>query len=308
MKDAHVSSRIVNVDRQLLNSFVVFAEELSFAHAAKRLHLSMPAVHVHVKRLSAVLGVSLYERRGRALVLTDAGLNTLAYARDAEARDARFVASLQGDVCEAPLRIAAGEGTFLFLLGDALARAARQRVRFTAQVLEGSEIEDAVVGGQADLGVGPLSRIPPALDAFRFARAHVALALPKTHPLLSKKTLRLRDLRETPLVLPPRGKPMREMLEKEARAESVALTVACEARHWPLALQFAKLGIGAAVVNDLCEAPRGLVLRRIEGLAAQDYWCFVRAERVRDETKVDLVEALREAATGRRTGPRRASS
>jgi DNA-binding transcriptional LysR family regulator len=292
----------VNVDRQLLNSFVVFAEELSFAHAAKRLHLSMPAVHVHVKRLSEALGVALYVRQGRALALTEAGQATLAHAREVATSDARFLASLRGEPRDEPLHIAAGEGTFLYLLGDVLGRAARERLPFSAHVLEGSAIEESVTQGKADLGVGPLAHIPASLEAFRFARARIALALPKAHPLVTKKTLRWRDLRDVPLIVPPRGKPMREMLEKEARAESHPLNVACEARHWPLALHFAKHGVGVAVVNDVCVAPRGLVLRPIEGLPTQDYWCFVRAQKKPNERLARLLGWLREEAK-RRRGP-----
>lgn len=292
----------MNLERDLLNSFVVFAEELSFAHAAKRLHLSMPAVHVHVKRLSESLGVALYTRQGRGLVLTEAGVATLAHAREAARNDARFLASLRGEAREEALRIAAGEGTFLYLLGEVLGRLAREGEPFAAQVLEGSAIEEAVLQGQADLGVGPLARLPATLDAFRFARTRIALALPKAHPLLKKKTLRMRDLHDVPLILSPRGKPMREMLEKEARAESLSLSVVCEARHWPLALHFAKHGVGAALVNELCEMPRGLVLRPLEGLPTQDYWCFVRAQKKPAPRLQKLMMWMREEAKRRRTG------
>ena len=155
MKLGDTQSRIVNLDRDLLVSFIAFAEALSFAQAAKRLHLSMPAVHVHVKRLSEALGVTLYERRGRALVLTPAGMSTLAHAREVTAIDARFRASLHGETEEAKLRIAAGEGTFLYLLGPALAQLAKAQIPFAVDVLEGAGVEEAVLHGKADLGVGP---------------------------------------------------------------------------------------------------------------------------------------------------------
>ena len=194
----------MNPDHDLLTSFIAFAEALSFVHAAKRLHLSVPAVHVHVKRLGEALGVALYERRGRALVLTPAGISTLAHAREVTAIDARFRASLHGEQEEAKLRIAAGEGTFLYLLGPALARLAKARIPFAVDVLEGAATEEAVLQGKADVGVGPIAHTSTALQTFRFARSYLALALPKSHPLLSKKTLRLRDLSGLPLILPPR--------------------------------------------------------------------------------------------------------
>lgn len=286
----------MNIDRDLLTSFIVFAEELSFAHAAKRLHLSMPAVHVHVKRLSEALGVLLYERRGRALVLTPAGVSTLAHAREVTSIDARFRASLHGETVEAKLRVAAGEGTFLYLLGPTLAQLAKARISFAVDVLEGSAIEEAVLHGNADVGVGPLSRTSSALQSFRFARSHLALALPKSHPLSSKRKLRLRDLNGLPLILPPRGKPLREMIETQALGESVTLHASVEARHWPLALHLVQHGLGVAVVNDFCTPPRGVLLRKIEGPPSQDYFCFVRVGQTQNERLAALVLTLKEAS------------
>ena len=53
-----------------LEAFVAFAERMSFTHAARDLHISQPALHVQIARLTEALGVRLYRREGRALVLT----------------------------------------------------------------------------------------------------------------------------------------------------------------------------------------------------------------------------------------------
>ncbi|HBQ14955.1 MAG TPA: transcriptional regulator, partial [Myxococcales bacterium] len=73
-----------------LRAFVVFAEHLNFTRAAEALHLSQPALHVQVKKLGEQLEVTLYERRGRALVLTDEGREVLAFGRELLARCERF--------------------------------------------------------------------------------------------------------------------------------------------------------------------------------------------------------------------------
>src|ERR1043166_6139126 len=65
-----------------LEAFIVFAERLSFTRAAQALHISQPALHVQIARLSDALGASLYRRDGRVLVLTPQGLDTLRLARD----------------------------------------------------------------------------------------------------------------------------------------------------------------------------------------------------------------------------------
>ena len=64
-------SRQLRLD--LLHTFEAASRHLSFTEAAKELFLSQSAVSRQIQQLEASLGVLLYERRHRALVLTEAG-------------------------------------------------------------------------------------------------------------------------------------------------------------------------------------------------------------------------------------------
>jgi DNA-binding transcriptional LysR family regulator len=65
--------RSLRLRLDLLHTFEASSRHLSFTEAAKELFLSQSAVSRQVQQLEASLGVALYERRHRALVLTDAG-------------------------------------------------------------------------------------------------------------------------------------------------------------------------------------------------------------------------------------------
>lgn len=56
-----------------LKTFVAVAEEGSLTKAAVRLYASQPAVSSHVKALEDELGLALFQRTPRGMVLTDAG-------------------------------------------------------------------------------------------------------------------------------------------------------------------------------------------------------------------------------------------
>ncbi|WP_341891867.1 LysR family transcriptional regulator, partial [Variovorax sp. YR752] len=58
---------------ELLRSFEAAARRLSFTLAAGELHLTQSAVSRQIQQLEASLGVLLFERRHRALGLTEAG-------------------------------------------------------------------------------------------------------------------------------------------------------------------------------------------------------------------------------------------
>ncbi len=65
-----------------LHVFAVAAETENFSRAAKRLHMSQPAVSQHIQTLEKQLGVALFERHGRRIRLSAAGETLLPLARD----------------------------------------------------------------------------------------------------------------------------------------------------------------------------------------------------------------------------------
>jgi DNA-binding transcriptional LysR family regulator len=69
-----------------LRCLVAVAEELHFGRAAERLHLSQPPVSLAIKELEAELGVRLFDRTSRSIVLTAAGAEALRDARAVLAR------------------------------------------------------------------------------------------------------------------------------------------------------------------------------------------------------------------------------
>ncbi|WP_430473423.1 LysR family transcriptional regulator [Thalassospira lucentensis] len=62
-------------------AFLETAETGSFSAAAEKLGLSQPTIGRHVSALEGDLGVALFDRVGRSLVLTDNGLHLLEYVR-----------------------------------------------------------------------------------------------------------------------------------------------------------------------------------------------------------------------------------
>src|ERR1700712_4287136 len=75
-----------SMEMRHLRCLVAVAEELHFGRAARRLHLSQPPVSLAIKELEAELGVVLFERSSRRIVLTRAGAEALHDARAVLAR------------------------------------------------------------------------------------------------------------------------------------------------------------------------------------------------------------------------------
>lgn len=278
------------IDSTRLASFRVFAEELSFTRAATRLHISQPALHVQIQKLAESLGVSLYERVGRSLVLTPAGDALLGFARDSERRTDAFLGSL-GRATPRTVVLAAGEGSLLYVLGDAIGRASRRgdlELRIASRDREG--VLAALRSGEAHLGVTALATAPDDLVAVRLRTVGMSAVMARGHRLARKRRLRLADLAGERLIVTPAGKPHREQLERTLVDAGLSWERAVEANGWPLILHYAALGIGIAIVNDICRAPRGAVARALPELPSLGYWLLHR--RTLDER--DPAAALRE--------------
>lgn len=262
-----------------LEAFATFAEHLNFTHAARALHLSQPALHAQIRRLSETLGVPLYGREGRRLQLTAEGEDVLRFARQTRERSAAFVERLRTGHSRQPLVLAAGEGALLYLLGDAVRAFATRGpapLRVLTRDLDGTLA--ALRRGEAHVGVAVLDPVPDDLHGRLLAEIPQALVMPRQHPLARRRSIPVAALGELPLVLPPEGRPQREMLARAVAREGGRLHPAVEATGWELAIHFVALGLGLAVVNGCCRVPPGLVGRVVPELPRVRYHALHRPD------------------------------
>jgi LysR family transcriptional regulator, nitrogen assimilation regulatory protein len=80
-KSSHVADVGTFVDLKQLRTFVQIAEVGTLTKAADRLHTAQPALSRQIRLLEEDLGVNLFERHGRGMVLTVAGQKLLERAR-----------------------------------------------------------------------------------------------------------------------------------------------------------------------------------------------------------------------------------
>jgi LysR family transcriptional regulator, low CO2-responsive transcriptional regulator len=272
-----------------LEAFTVFAEHLSFTRAARALHLSQPALHVQIGKLGAELGVPLYVRRGQRLELTQDGRRVLLFAREMGERERAFRDVLRGGESLQPVALAAGEGSFLYLLGPAIRAftgAARAPLRLLTRDLEATLA--AVRSGEAHLGVAPIEGAPADLTIDPLTEVAQVLAVPAAHPLARKRSIKLRDLQGARLIVPPPGRPHRAAITAALLAAGISWEPAVEASGWEPMLHFVALGVGIAVVNACCRLPRGLVARPLPELPRRAYSLIRRRDAALEGATAEL--------------------
>jgi DNA-binding transcriptional LysR family regulator len=291
------------INAEWLGSFVRFAETMNFTHAAAALHISQPALHVQIRKLSESLNVPLYVRRGRALELTVQGRRVLAFGREQQERAEQLLAELDLRARDASVVIAAGEGTFLNLLTQALRAFQRiRRARLRVLTRDRELAIAAVQLGEAHLAVTIADDVPGDLFARKVASVGAAVVLPASHRLARRRSLAIKDLGDEALIVPSPGRPLRATLANAWASAGLTWSPAVEANGWELMMRFVELGLGIAIVNDFCSPPRGTVKRTLKGLPPVHYQLLRLRTPERNPAVLALEQAILESAANRRRG------
>jgi LysR family transcriptional regulator, low CO2-responsive transcriptional regulator len=282
------------IDTSLLDSFATFGETKNFTRAARSLGVSQPALFERIQKLSGQVGLTLYERKGRDLVLTADGLRVLALAREVRERLRAFATELAGAPARTRVTLAAGEGSYLYLLGPGIAAFTKaSSARLDLLTAGAKATVEALRSGEAQLGVAVLDLVPHGIEAEDLARTPLCVAMPAKHPLVGRRGLTLRDLRGDRLVLTPEGQTHRELVSRAFSRGGERLESPLEADGWPLMLKFVELGLGIAVVNGICDLPKGVVRRPLAELGTVTYRLLKRRGVVLSEEAQLLAKKLR---------------
>jgi len=185
------------------------AEELGFHRAAARLHVSQPTLSAQVRQLEDVLGVVLFERDKRRVLVTPPGEEIVSRARKAllAVEELIVTAERSKDRFAATLRIGVIPTVAPYLLPEITPAILEQHPKLEL-VFREEKTEQVVLGlreGKLDAGI--VARVPELGDLEMAEIAHdpFVIALPKKHPLAKKKGLGLDDLATEPVLLLEEG-------------------------------------------------------------------------------------------------------
>lgn len=185
---------------------VAVAETLGFHRAAERCHVSQPTLSAQVAQLESALGVRLFERDRRRVLVTPAGAQLVERARRVllEAEDLAAAAARARDPLAGELRIGVIPTVAPYLLPEVTPLLGERypRLRPIFREAKTSELLAELDAGAVDAGLlalgaelGPYAHVEVLKDPF-------VVALPKGHPLARRARVGLAELAaETVLLL-----------------------------------------------------------------------------------------------------------
>ena len=134
----------ISYDWNHVRAFLVAAEEGSFSAASRALGLTQPTLGRQVAALEGRLGVTLFERLGRSLSLTQSGLELLDHVRamgDAASR-VSLTASGQSQSIEGRVCITATDVMSMYLLPKAMKQLRKVAPGIKVEVVASNDVRD----------------------------------------------------------------------------------------------------------------------------------------------------------------------
>jgi DNA-binding transcriptional LysR family regulator len=220
------------MDIKALRAFVKVAELGNISQAAISLGLTQPSLSRIVASLEGDFGGPLFYRTGRGVTLTEIGEAALPRARNIVTNSEQLVADMR-DLGQAPsgvVTMALLPSLVQSIAGDLFEQVRRMYPAVRLRMLEGfsSQIEEWLADGRADIALLSRYRNAHADDEEVLTSSRLMLVgMPGSG--LRRGTIKFRELRDVPLVLPANPNGLRVAVEDVARRLRVKLEVLCEA-------------------------------------------------------------------------------
>jgi len=253
----------MRMDLRRLRTFVAVAEVGSVSKAALRVHITQPALSRQIRDLQEELGLRLFDRIGRNLVLTAEGEQLLGDFRGllAHASSVGERAQLlrRGDT--GVLRVSAASGQIEGILPTFLHRYAQRYPNVQVKLTEavGADALARLERGEAHLGMLLLRALPPGDHGFRIYPLPPVEILAACHPSVRMQHGSLVDvsrLASHPLLLLDGGFVVRRTFDAVCRLAGLKPNVLIESRQPSNLLALAEAGHGVAIIPSLLPTHR----------------------------------------------------
>ncbi|MFZ4833045.1 transcriptional regulator CynR [Rouxiella sp. Mn2063] len=233
--------------------FLAVAEQGNFTRAAETLHISQPTLSQQIKQLEDLLHIQLFDRSGRTVQLTDAGIAWMSYARraiqDLEA-GTRAIHDVE-DLQRGSLRLAMTPTFTSYLTGSVVGDFYRRYpgIRLDLREMTQDEIETLLVGDQLDLGIAFDPIHSPDVSATPLFTETLNLMVGGQHPLANRQEkLSPDEFSRLPLVLLNGDFSTRRFINRFFQSLSIRPRVAIESDTISAIVQMVRLGQLATIL------------------------------------------------------------
>ena len=213
------------MDIQNIRAFLMVAETTSFSRAAEKLFITQPAISKRIATLEYSLDCKLFDRLGKKVQLTQAGLALLpSYQRVvAEINEGKRIISALRTEVSGHMKFGTSHHIGLHRLPPILRKYTRQypEVELDIQFMDSEQAASLILKGDIELALitladnieQPLTTIPIWTDI-------MACVVAKDHPLAKKKNITVKQLSEHGVLLQSQSTHTRDIIDQALKLNS----------------------------------------------------------------------------------------
>ena len=209
-----------------LKAFLAIAEAKTFTAGAKRVNVTQAAISMQIRQLEDEVGLQLFTRTPRRVILTEAGESLLDRARMILREHDAAVAEIAGlgGVEHGRLRIGSASAEFATLQLPHILQGIKEKypnAELSVSAGTSQTLVEKIMHGEIDIAFVslPVENSSITTDQL-FSDVIVAIAHPD-HPLASEKSISAAALAEEKLILGERGGNTRRMIDDFFNAANV---------------------------------------------------------------------------------------
>ncbi|SEE54585.1 LysR family transcriptional regulator [Pseudomonas kilonensis] len=209
--------QLYGVQSTALRYFLEVARCGSISEASVRLNVAASAVSRQIAKLELALDASLFERRARGMVLSEAGGRLAAYARKSQLEAEQVVleiTELHG-LQRGHVHVACSEGFALEYMPRSISAFRReyQGIHFTLEVCAPAEATEKVRSGEADLAMTFSLTPQKEIKVEHVLSGAIFAVVANSHPLAGREAVSLAELQPWPIALPKADTTIRQLFD-----------------------------------------------------------------------------------------------
>jgi len=209
------------------NVFLAVAENLSFSKAAEELFISQPAVTNHIKELESKLNVTLFERKGNKIYLTDAGklaYNHLKPIRQLY-REMEFDLERLNDAFKGTLRIGASSTISQYLIPKVIAAFYKRYPKIELFLLNGNsfEMEQKLLENEIDMALVENEASQANIKYIDFLNDEIVAVTGSNSVYSKQRLISVADFQQIPIVLREKGSGTLQVIQNALTKHNIIL-------------------------------------------------------------------------------------
>jgi DNA-binding transcriptional LysR family regulator len=242
----------MKIDFDGIQAFVVIAELGGFSKAAEHLHVTQTALTRRVQKLEAYLGLRLLDRTTRYVELTAVGREFLPQAKAIVGEMTLAVGRLKdmSKHARGSFTLACVPTMASYVLPAVMRRYMEIHPGNRIRLIDTTafEVRDAVLHGQAELGIGIPTERHPELVESPLLEEPLMFFCRTEHPLSQRPSVTWSDMGAVELVVVGSMTATRVFMDYQLAKRGISLSGAFEVQHHATAISLVAAGVGAAIL------------------------------------------------------------